>query len=189
VSDPTPAFDPPGWVAELTPPGRILGSDAERMRLAIELARDNVRRRTGGPFGAIVCEEASGRIVAAGVNSVERLRNSVLHAEVAALIAAEARIGSWTLRREGGPGHVLVSSCDLCAMCLGAALWSGVTRIVCGATRDDAAAAGFEEGPVFAESWGYLVDRGIAVSRGVMAGEARGVFDLYRERGGLIYNG
>ena len=73
-------------------------------------------------------------------------------------------------------------------MCLGAALWSGVTRIVCGATREDALALGFDEGPVFDASWRYLEARGIEFAHGVLAREARAVLASYAARGGLIYN-
>jgi tRNA(Arg) A34 adenosine deaminase TadA len=178
----------PPWVETLAHPGRSYPTDAERMQITIALARENVRCGAGGPFGAAVFEEPSGRLLAAGVNSVERLRNSVLHAEVLALMCAEAQVGSWTLR-SARRTRVLVTSCDPCAMCLGAALWSGVGRIVCGADRDDAAAIGFEEGPVFPESWRFLAARGIGVTRGLLRNEARAVIELYRTSGGTIYNG
>jgi tRNA(Arg) A34 adenosine deaminase TadA len=74
-------------------------------------------------------------------------------------------------------------------MCLGATLWSGVRRVLCGATRDDAMLLQFDEGPVFASSWAYLRRKGLEVHRGVLRPEAVGVFDLYRERGGAVYNG
>jgi hypothetical protein len=41
---------------------------------------------------------------------------------------------------------------------------------------------------VFPESYRYLADRGIAIERGRLRDEANVVFDLYLERGGLIYN-
>src|SRR5262245_11271934 len=44
------------------------------MRLALALARENVIREGGGPFGAAVFELGTGGLVAAGVNSVVRLR-------------------------------------------------------------------------------------------------------------------
>jgi tRNA(Arg) A34 adenosine deaminase TadA len=73
-------------------------------------------------------------------------------------------------------------------MCIGATLWSGVRRVLCGATRDDAMALHFDEGPVFPESYRYLEARGIAFVRGVLREEARAVLELYRERGGKVYN-
>jgi tRNA(Arg) A34 adenosine deaminase TadA len=74
-------------------------------------------------------------------------------------------------------------------MCLGATLWSGVRRVVYGATREDATLLNFEEGPVFPESYRYLEARGIEIVRGVLRDEARAVLELYRANSGKIYNG
>ena len=74
-------------------------------------------------------------------------------------------------------------------MCLGATLWSGVRRVVYGAAREDASKLGFEEGPVFPESYEYLEQRDIEIVRGVLRDEARAVLELYRTRKGTIYNG
>ena len=73
-------------------------------------------------------------------------------------------------------------------MCLGATLWSGVTRLVCAATREDATRLSFDEGPVFPQSYTYLEERGVAIEHGRLRDEANEVFDLYLERGGPIYN-
>lgn len=171
-----------GWLA-----GRSgFATDADRMGLAVDLARENVMRGTGGPFGAAVFRGHEANPVAVGVNSVPRLNNSVLHAEVLALMLAEARLQSFSLRQ---PPHTLFTSCEPCAMCLGAILWSGVTRVVCGAARAAAGQLGFDEGPVFSESYDYLAARGITVEHGLRADEAIAVLELYRQRQGIIYNG
>ena len=159
------------------------------MDLAIALSRENIDRGTGGPFGACVFEQESGRLVAAGVNSVQRHNNSVLHAEMVALMMAQHRLQRFTLHDEGLPLHDLVTSCDPCAMCFGAVLWSGVRRVVSGATRDDAANLGFDEGPVFDESYQYLEARGIKFHRKVRRQAAVEVLERYRRAGGAIYNG
>ncbi len=65
----------PAWVDHFMkniPPCR---SDEEKMRLAIFLARENVIRETGGPFGAVVFRELGHELISVGVNSVERLNN------------------------------------------------------------------------------------------------------------------
>jgi tRNA(Arg) A34 adenosine deaminase TadA len=74
-------------------------------------------------------------------------------------------------------------------MCLGATLWSGVKRMVCGASREDATRLQFDEGPVFPESYQYLERSGIRVERNVLRAEANAVMERYRSRGGKIYNG
>jgi tRNA(Arg) A34 adenosine deaminase TadA len=179
----------PDWIAEVVEWERSYPTPEERMRVAIRLSRENVLRETGGPFGAAVFESGSGALVAVGVNSVERLNNSALHAEVVALMLAEQRVRSYTLHTPELPDHELVSSCEPCAMCLGAVLWSGVRRLVYGADREDALRVHFEEGPVFPASFQYLADRGIQIVPDFLREEAREVLDLYAGRGGLIYNG
>ncbi len=67
------------------------------------------------------------------------------------------------------------------------ALWSGVRRLVYGATPEDASGAGFDEGPVFPASHAYLRERGIEIVGGVLREEARAVLTMYVERGGEVY--
>ena len=179
----------PPWVPEVIAGREVFATMEDRMRLAVALSRENVVRKTGGPFGAAIFERDSGRLVAAGVNSVTRLNNCTLHGEMVAFMMAQAALGSFSLGMPGMPAHDLVTSCEPCAMCLGAILWSGVSRVVCGAARADATELRFEEGPVFPESYQYLEARGIEIVHEVLREEARAVLRLYREQGGPIYNG
>ena len=164
---------------------RPLADDNERMGLAIELAARNVDAGTGGPFGSVVVEAGEGRLVGVGVNRVMPLGNSMLHAEAVAVMGAERRVGSFTLADRPRELH---ASCAPCAMCLGAIHWSGVVRLVCGATREDAESLGFDEGPVFEESYRYLERHGIEVVHGIRREEAAQVMQAYLDRGGPIYN-
>lgn len=179
----------PDWVDAVVDWDRGYRTDAERMRLAIDVARENVDRGSGGPFGAAIFERDSGRLVAVGMNSVVRLSNCALHGEMVAFMMAQRRLGSFTLNAPHLPPHELHTSCEPCAMCLGATLWSGVRRVVYGAAREDAARLNFEEGPVFPESYRYLEDRGIEIVRSVLRDEARAVLERYRVASGRIYNG
>jgi tRNA(Arg) A34 adenosine deaminase TadA len=175
----------PGWVAPHVAAWPEAPDEIARMRLVLGLARENVERDGGGPFAAAVFAE--GRAVAVGINRVLAEMNSLLHAEVLAIMLAEHRFASHNLGAAGLPRLELVSSCEPCAMCLGAILWSGLRRVVSGALRADAEQAGFDEGPVFPASHRYLEARGIDLVHGVLREEAREVFDLYRARGGRIY--
>ncbi len=179
----------PDWIDEVVDWDRTFGSDEDRMRVAIELSRANVERGTGGPFGATIFEMESGRIVSAGVNCVVRTNNCTLHGEMMAFMMAQQRLRTFTLNAPNLPSHELYTSCEPCAMCLGATLWSGVRRVVYGAAREDASTLNFDEGPVFPESYRYLEDRGIEIVRNVLRDEARAVLELYRTRGGTVYNG
>lgn len=132
---------------------RPYATDAEKMRLAIRLSRENVARGTGGPNGAAFVESATGRLVSVGV---VWLHNAALPGEMAAFLTAQQRVGSFSLSAPGPPAHEPIASCDPCAMCLGAILWSGVKRVVCGAAREDATRLRFDERPVFPEPYECL---------------------------------
>ena len=177
----------PDWVDSMVDYSSRYTDDDARVRLTIQLARENVLRGTGGPFGAAVFDD-TGRLIGVGTNGVVRLRNSSAHAEIVALAMAQAAVGSFTLQNDGQPCHELFSSCEPCAMCLGATLWSGVTRVVFSAMREDATQSGFDEGPVFADSYRYLENRGITIERGRLRSEGAAVLKLYVEQGGPIYN-
>ena len=179
----------PDWVDAVVSWDQAYATDVSRMKLAIAVARVNVERSTGGPFGAAIFEAVSGRLVAVGMNSVVRLNNCTLHGEMMAFMMAQNRVSSFTLNAPHLPVHELFTSCEPCAMCLGATLWSGVQRVVYGATREDASRLNFEEGPVFPESYKYLEERGIRIERNVLRDEARAVLEMYRATGGKIYNG
>jgi tRNA(Arg) A34 adenosine deaminase TadA len=175
----------PEWISREIDVETPRHDDAARMRLAVELARRNVAHG-GGPFGALVVEEGTGRVVAVGANWVVQQRSSLLHAEMVAIAFAEARVGSHTL---GEGNHVLVSSSEPCAQCLGATIWSGVRRLVCGARTADAEAIGFDEGPRPGDWVEQLAARGIGVTLDVLRADASAVLAAYGANGGAIYNG
>lgn len=179
----------PDWVPAAVPWEHPHATAEDRMRLAIRLAAANVARGTGGPFGAAVFDLHTHCPAAVGVNLVEPSRNAILHAEIVALLFAHASVARYSLRGSDLPSYALSTSCEPCAMCLGAVLWSGIRVLECGASRDDAQRIGFDEGPVFPESYDYLERRGIVVVRDVLRSEAAAVLETYRRAGGVVYNG
>lgn len=118
-------------------------TNEELMRMAIALAQDNVTRG-GGPFGAVVAR--GGEVVATGVNRVTADCDPTAHAEVRAIRAAAARLGTFDLR-----GCELFSSCEPCPMCLGAVYWARLDRLFYASTKADAAGAGFDDSFIYDE--------------------------------------
>jgi tRNA(Arg) A34 adenosine deaminase TadA len=166
---------------------RRFGTIEQRMELAIELSRLNTQHKTGGPFGAAIFEEPTGRLLGAGVNLVTFAHCSVLHAEIVAIVAAQRIRGTHDLGAEGSAPCQLVTSCEPCAMCLGAIPWSGVKTVVCGARGQDAESIGFDEGAK-PQDWVLALEaRGISVIRDVLRPQARAVLLAYQEAGGVIY--
>lgn len=126
----------------------------EFMRHAIRLARTGMTANAGGPFGCVVVQ--AGEILAEGHNQVLSHHDPTAHAEIVAIRAACRRVGHFELR-----GCDLYTSCEPCPMCLGAANWARVDRIFYAGTREDAAAAGFDDEWLYREVTLPLVERRI----------------------------
>ena len=80
-----------------------------------------------------------------------------------------------------------VERTPLVAGVLLAVLWFGVSRVLCSATRRDAEHLGFDEGPVFPESYAYLEKRGIVFVRELLRSEGQAVLRDYGRSTGAIY--
>ncbi|MCJ7523756.1 MAG: nucleoside deaminase [Candidatus Aminicenantes bacterium] len=180
----------PSWLEEILAGKDLVFPDpSERMRWVIGLSRQNVEHGSGGPFAAAIFNSGSGKLLAAGVNRVEPLNCSPAHAEVMAIAFAQQDLQAWDLGKDSGNPAELLSSSQPCLMCLGATLWSGVTRLVFGATAADVTAIlGFDEGPLPAAWIQELQKRGIAVEAGLLRAEAVAVLGLYTKKQGTIYN-
>lgn len=161
-------------------------SDRTRIRFTLRLARDNVRRGRGGPFGAAVFDLDTGRLLGAGVNRVVKNCDPTAHAEITALRTALRRIKSFRFKEKGIRAG-LYASAEPCGMCLTALVWAGVEHLVCAATTADVEAIGFDEGLKPRDWKKGLKDRGIAVVTGVERTASVRILNAYKKAGGPIY--
>lgn len=115
----------------------------ELMREAIRLSVENVAQG-GGPFGAVIAR--GGEMVATGVNRVTASCDPTAHAEMNAIRAAAARLGTFDLG-----GCEIYSSCEPCPMCLGAIYWARLDRLYYAGDRHDAERAGFDDSLIYRE--------------------------------------
>jgi guanine deaminase len=116
-------------------------SEADKQRflgLAIAEAIAGAKAGQGGPFGAVVVKD--GVVIAKASNAVVATNDPTAHAEVQAIRAACATLGSFQL-----DGCDIYASCEPCPMCLGAILWARPRAIYYAATRVQAAQAGFDD--------------------------------------------
>lgn len=111
--------------------------DATWLARAVALATANVGEG-GGPFGAVIVRGDS--LVSTGQNRVTRDLDPTAHAEVVAIRSACSLLGDFSLA-----GCALYTSCEPCPLCISAALWSRLDRVVYAADRDDAARGGFDD--------------------------------------------
>lgn len=126
------------------------------MARAIALAEESVRNG-GGPFGAVIVK--AGVQLAEAHNQVVMDHDPTAHAEVRALRLAAAALGDHVLA-----GCTVYSSCEPCPMCLGALFWARVDRIWFAATREDAAAAGFDDEALYVELTRPLETRSLPIA-------------------------
>lgn len=179
-------LDLPDWVAGAINSKRIYADDEARVGLAIDLARINVERKTGGPFGAAVFS-ANGTLISVGVNRVIPANCSVAHAEMMAYMLAQTSLKRKRLN-ENGEKFVLATSAQPCCQCYGATVWAGVDELLIGArTEDTEELTEFNEGPLPADWIGELNKLGIVVRRDILRDRAREVFALYAQHGGERY--
>ncbi|MCL2309857.1 MAG: nucleoside deaminase [Proteobacteria bacterium] len=122
--------------------------DRRLLQRAVELAAENVREGIenpeGGPFGAIIVRE--GEILAEGKNRVLVSHDPTAHAEIEAIRAACRKTRQWHL-----PGTTLYASSEPCPMCLAAAYWARIERIVYANSRAEAEAIGFGDAEFYRE--------------------------------------
>ena len=176
----------PDWTtAFLQSRPAIYSTIEDRMRLAIDLSRLNIEHRTGGPFGAAVFDNQNGKLISVGVNVVVASRCSIAHAEMTAIALAQRTLATHNPASKGK--FQLVSSCQPCAMCLGAVGWSGMKSLICGARGQDAEVVGFDEGAKPANWIKELQTRGIEVTLDILRTEAKAVLDAYKSANGIIY--
>jgi len=153
----------------------ITEMDREYLRLAIGLARQGLDDGRGGPFGCVIVRD--GEVVGKGCNGVTSTNDPTAHAEIVAIRDACMRLGHFQLT-----DCVVYASCEPCPMCLGAIYWARPQRVVYAATRQQAAAAGFDDAFIYREISVPDGERRIVFDH-VADHRAEEVFDLWRERG------
>ena len=103
--------------------------DEKFIDLAIELSK-----KAFYPYGAIIVK--NGEIIGRSDTEVPVSKTGFSHAELRAIEDAMEHLGGH-LCAEGGKGCTIYSSCEPCAMCMGAILYTGIDRLVYAATLED----------------------------------------------------
>lgn len=104
-------------------------NDEQYIKLAIEEANKSVEAG-GAPIGAVLVKD--GEVVMTGWSLVWPKKDPSAHAETECLKKACEKLQTLDLS-----GYTLYSTLESCSMCLGCASWSGLSRIVFGAYKED----------------------------------------------------
>lgn len=126
------------------------------MRMALDLAQAAAEAGEV-PVGAVVVDEASGRVVGTGANAPVSGHDPTAHAEIVAMRAAAAATGNYRLT-----GLTLYVTLEPCAMCAGAMSHARIGRVVWAA--DDPKGGAVVHGPRLFEQptlhWRPIAERG-----------------------------
>ena len=114
----------------------------EYMKIADELAKDNLKTNVGGPFGA--CIVKNGEVIGRGSNHVLSNNDPTAHAEVMAIKDACKNINSYDLS-----DCELYTSCFPCPMCMSAIIWANIKKVYYGNTKEDAEMIGFRDNFIY----------------------------------------
>jgi tRNA(Arg) A34 adenosine deaminase TadA len=108
-------------------------ADLTRMSAIAEFTARSLETDRPRPFGASIIHTKSGKQLLKALNAVAQEFDPSSHAEVRAIRKATKRLKNVSLA-----GYTLYTTCEPCPMCMSAALWAGLDRIVYGATIEDA---------------------------------------------------
>jgi len=114
------------------------------MRSAIQMAQEGMDSNSGGPFGAVIVR--NGEIISKGYNQVTSNNDPTAHAEIIAIREACKKLGTFQL-----DDCEIYTSCEPCPMCLGAIYWARPKKVFYACTREDAAAANFDDQFIYDE--------------------------------------
>ena len=139
--------------------------DDERfMRMAIaEAARGDY------PFGTVIVRD--GKVMVKGRNLGKQEKDPTAHGEMVAIRNFLARYGPDKLK-----GTTLYTSGESCAMCMGAILWCGISRLVYGASIAELATKTGQIMVTDAEIADKAPFAEIAITGGVLAAESLALF-------------
>jgi tRNA(adenine34) deaminase len=107
--------------------------DLARMASLVAFTARSLATASPRPFGASIVHTESGEVLLRALNAVKQEIDPSAHAEVRAIRKATKRLKKISLT-----GYTLYTTCEPCPMCMSAALWAGLDRVVYGATIEDA---------------------------------------------------
>lgn len=107
--------------------------DTEHMLALVAFTRRSLKTTRPRPFGAAIVHSKSGVVLLRALNNVAAEFDPSAHAEVRAIRLAAKRLKQLSLA-----GYTLYSTCEPCPMCMSAALWAGIDRVIYGVTIADA---------------------------------------------------
>jgi tRNA(adenine34) deaminase len=144
--------------------------DQELMRAALDIA-EKAYALGEAPVGAVIVN-ADGEVIGTGCNQRETRQSPTAHAEILAIEAAAAALGTWKL-----DDCTIYVTLEPCLMCAGAIMQARLKRVVYGAFADKTGAL-FSVANVYEHRFGYSPQ----VRGGILEGECAELLNRFGER-------
>ena len=151
----------------------------EFMKIAKENADKGIKKKEGGPFGAVIVDK-NGNIISNGNNKVLVEKDPTAHAEIIAIREACKKLNTYDLS-----DYILYTSCEPCPMCLSAIIWANIKEVYYGCTKEDAAEIGFRDEAIYDFIKGK--DKTLLILEQIDQKECIKTFEEYKENMGVIY--
>lgn len=151
------------------------------MDLAIEKARQTMRKGLGGPFGAAVITPA-GQIISVASNSVLGDNDPTAHAEINAIRQACKYLNTYDLS-----GYIVLATGFPCPMCLSAMIWANIDKCYYGCTPKDAEEIGFRDDFIYDFIQNNLEDETVLKLEELNRDQCLELFQEYSDTNKTIY--
>ncbi len=150
------------------------------MKAAVQAAQE-AKKDGGVAIGAVVVEDATGKILSTGGSIVGVTHDPTSHAEINCI-----RKACEQLQTDDLFGYTLYSTLEPCHMCLSAAAWARIPRVFFGAYRKDVDATLFDIKGRFSDEqeagrMNLREDSKMQVQGGILEKECAGLLGTYHE--------
>ena len=108
------------------------------MKLAIKEAYLGITSGHGGPFGSVIVKD--GKVISKGHNQVLLNNDPTCHGEIQAIRKASKKLKKFDLS-----GCEIYTTAEPCPMCLGAIMWSNISKVYYGCNILDTEKIGFRD--------------------------------------------
>jgi guanine deaminase len=147
------------------------------MQLALEEARQGMRSRKGGPFGAVIVKD--GELLSIACNEVLASNDPTAHAEVTAIRRACRKLGTYDLS-----GCIIYVTGEPCPMCLSAIVWANIKTAYFALAASEAEKLGFRDNMIYRHLRGQET---ILDVRQIDSEEVIALYEEYQKQGNVIY--
>lgn len=160
---------------------KLSSFDMSCMLRAIELSKESAKHEES-PFGAVVADNKCEKVLSEGYNRTHSSKNPIRHAEIEAL-------NSLFINHPQSYGDLqltLYSSCEPCLMCLGAAHYAGIKRIVFGVSVKEILQFGSDDPNYSSDPIMHISGMNIEIIGGVLRNEAIEILEDFSKNHGSL---